>query len=34
MAAAALLRFRVFYLLASFSGKEIFVCFPYIRPTD
>ena len=34
MAAAALCHFRIFYLLASLSGKEIFVCFPYIRPTD
>jgi len=34
MAAVALYHFRTFYLLASLSGKEIFVCFPYIRPTD
>ena len=34
MAATALFRFRIFYLLVSLSGKEIFVCFPYIRPTD
>ena len=34
MAATVLFRFRIFYLLVSLSGKEIFVCFPYIRPTD